>query len=96
VLRGLVHGAAGAVSGLATAFPEIVAELVHERSSRAGEHVTRLRRLLGPLPFHAALKVILEARGVLVDTAVRGPLRPLTPDEREIALGAARAVGVAV
>ncbi len=96
VLRGLERGAAGAVSGLATAFPEIVAELVHERSSRAGEHVTRLRRLLGPLPFHAALKVILEARGVPVGPAVRAPLRPLMPDERDIALGAARAVGVAL
>jgi N-acetylneuraminate lyase len=93
-LEGLAHGAAGAVSGLATAFPEIVASLVHERSEQAGQHVTTLRRLLAPLPFHAALKDILAARGVPVRPDVRAPLRTLTPHEREDALAAARAVGV--
>ena len=93
VLEGLEHGAAGAVSGLATAFPEIVAALVHERSARAGEQVATLRRLLDPLPFHASLKAILAVRGVPVRTAVRPPLRPLTDDERDAALAAARVVG---
>lgn len=92
-LEGFEHGAVGTVSGLATAFPEIVAELVHRRSPQAHEHVTALRRLLGPLPFHAALKAILGARGVPVRTDVRAPLRPLTPQERERALEAARVVG---
>ncbi|MGH2590117.1 MAG: dihydrodipicolinate synthase family protein [Actinomycetota bacterium] len=92
-LEGLEHGAAGAVSGLATAFPEIVTELVHDRSERAGEHVVTLRRLLGPMPFLAALKEILGARGVPVRPDVRAPLRTLSPDERESALAAARAVG---
>ena len=92
VLEGLLRGATGAVSALATAFPEIVAELVHERSERAFEHVATLRRLLGPLPFHAALKEILAARGVPVRPDVRAPLRPLTPAERKQALAAARAV----
>lgn len=93
VLEGIGHGAAGAVSGLAAAFPEIVAALVHERSDRAGEHVTNLRRLLGTLPFQAALKEILAARGVPIRPDVRAPLRRLTPDERELALSAARSVG---
>ena len=93
VLEGIERGAAGAVSGLATAFPEIVAALVHDRSSEAHEHVTTLRRLLGPLPFHAALKEIAAARGVPVATDVRSPLRPLSDEERERALDAARAVG---
>ena len=96
VLEGLRSGAVGAVSGLATAFPEIVAELVGERSERAGEQVATLRRLLGPLPFHAALKAILGARGVAVGPAVRPPLRALSASEMELALQAARAVGVAV
>jgi len=93
VLEGLAHGTTGAVSGLATAFPEIVSSLVHERSAQAGEQVATLRRILGTLPFHAALKAILAARGVSVGPDVRAPLRGLTPDERERALGAARAVG---
>jgi dihydrodipicolinate synthase/N-acetylneuraminate lyase len=93
VLEALEHGADGAVSGLATAFPEIVASLVHDLDAAAGEHVVALRTLLGPLPIHAALKEILVARGVPVGPAVRPPLRGLTPDEREVALDAARRVG---
>jgi dihydrodipicolinate synthase/N-acetylneuraminate lyase len=93
VLEALEHGADGAVSGLATAFPEIVAALVHDRDATAGDHVSTLRTLLGPIPFHAALKEILVARGVPIHPDVRPPLRPLTPEEREIALDAARRVG---
>jgi dihydrodipicolinate synthase/N-acetylneuraminate lyase len=93
VLEALEHGADGAVSGLATAFPEIVAALVHDRDATAGEQVSTLRTLLGPIPFHAALKEILVARGVPIRADVRPPLRPLTPEEREIALDAARLVG---
>ena len=93
VLEALEHGADGAVSGLATAFPEIVAALVHDRDATAGDHVSTLRTLLGPIPFHAALKEILVARGVPIRPDVRPPLRPLTPEEREIALDAARRVG---
>jgi dihydrodipicolinate synthase/N-acetylneuraminate lyase len=93
VLEALEHGADGAVSGLATAFPEIVAALVHERDATAGEWVSTLRTLLGPIPIHAALKEILVARGVPIRPAVRPPLRPLAVEEREIALDAARRVG---
>jgi dihydrodipicolinate synthase/N-acetylneuraminate lyase len=94
VLEGLGEGAAGAVSGLATAFPEIVSALVHERSDEADKHVTTLRELLAPpIPFISAMKEILRARGVPVRPDVRAPLRPLTPVEREGALAAARRVG---
>jgi dihydrodipicolinate synthase/N-acetylneuraminate lyase len=96
VLEGMRNGAVGAVSGLATAFPEIVASLVHDRSDEAGEQVTTLRRLLGPLPFHAALKTIMRARGIPLRPDVRAPLRGLSEDERDRALDAARAVGVEV
>jgi dihydrodipicolinate synthase/N-acetylneuraminate lyase len=96
VLEGLARGAVGAVSGLATAFPEIVASLVHDRSERAGEQVTTLRHHLGPLPFQAAMKAILGARDVPVRPDVRPPLRPLSNTERQAALEAARAVGAEV
>ena len=93
VLEGLENGADGTVSGLAAAFPEIVASLVHDRDPVAGERVASLRTDLGAVPFHAALKEILAARGVPIRTDVRAPLRALTTDERELALRAARKVG---
>ena len=94
VLEGLGEGAAGAVSGLATAFPEVVSALVHGRSDEASKHVTTLRELIAPpMPFISAMKEILGARGVPVRPDVRAPLRPLTPVEREGALAAARRVG---
>jgi len=93
VLEGLANGADGTVSGLAAAFPEIVASLVHDRDPVAGERVASLRTDLGAVPFHAALKEILAARGVPIRTDVRAPLRALTTDERELALRAARKVG---
>jgi dihydrodipicolinate synthase/N-acetylneuraminate lyase len=83
VLAGLERGAAGTVSGLATAFPEVVAALVHRRSPQAHDVVTRLRDRLAALPFHAAMKEALAARGVPVRSDVRAPLRGLTPDEGE-------------
>jgi dihydrodipicolinate synthase/N-acetylneuraminate lyase len=93
-LQALSRGGTGTVSGLATAFPEVVAALVHERSAEAGEHVTALRRLLAPMPFQAALKQILVERGLPIRPDVRPPLRPLTDDERDAAVAAARTVGV--
>src|SRR5262245_3236860 len=92
VLEGLERGADGTVSGLAAAFPETVASLVHGRDEAAGERVVSLRTALGALPFHAALKEILAARGVPIRPDVRAPLRTLTPAERERALEAARNV----
>jgi dihydrodipicolinate synthase/N-acetylneuraminate lyase len=70
-----------------------VAELVHDRSERAGDRVLMLRNRLGPRPALAAIKEILGARGVPVRPDLRPPLRRLTPGEREIALSAARAAG---
>lgn len=86
VLRGLERGAAGAVSGLATAFPELIAALVHERSPEAHGAVVQIREVLGRIPFHAALKAILAERGLRVRGDVRAPLRPLTPEERSEAI----------
>jgi dihydrodipicolinate synthase/N-acetylneuraminate lyase len=82
-LQGLESGAVGCVSGLATAFPDVVAALVRDRDAAAHEKVTQLRMQLAGVPFHAALKELLVARGVLGYADVRSPLRGLTPAERE-------------
>lgn len=92
VLQGLQGGAVGGVSGLATAFPEITAALVHDRSERANEQVALLRAGLQGIPFHAALKEVLVARDVLTSADVRAPLRGLTDDERSTVLTLARDV----
>jgi len=68
-----VRGAAGTVSGLASAFPERVVSL-----DRVGE----LRAALDRYPFQAAAKYVLGKRGVAVRQDVRAPLRPLTGDEK--------------
>ncbi len=78
VLQGLERGAVGAVSGLAAAFPELVARLVRERSGDVGE----VRAVLERFPFQAAVKVCLGGRGVPIREDMRSPLRTLTPDER--------------
>ncbi len=86
VLEGMEHGAVGAVSGLATAWPEVIAALVHDWDPMAHARVVDLRERLAALPFHAALKAVLAARGVPIGPDVRAPLRGLTPAERELAL----------
>ena len=70
------------MSGLAAAFPEITASLVHDRSEAAHTEVCRLRVELAGIPFHAALKQVLAARDVLASIDVRAPLRGLTDTER--------------
>jgi dihydrodipicolinate synthase/N-acetylneuraminate lyase len=82
VRAGMERGAIGAVSGLATAFPETVAALVHDHSPEAHLRVTELRERLAGIPFQAALKQVLVDRGVLVHADVRPPLRGLTLEER--------------
>ncbi len=80
VPEGMERGAAGTVSGLASVYPDVVANLVRTGdASRAAE----LRAGLERFPFHAAAKIALAARGVPIREDVRRPLRTLTPDERE-------------
>jgi dihydrodipicolinate synthase/N-acetylneuraminate lyase len=82
---GLAHGAAGAVSAVASAFPEVVCKAVSSGdSTRAGE----LRALLDGFPRHAALKAVVNSRGVPLTEDVRRPLRGLTDDERRRLLAA--------
>jgi dihydrodipicolinate synthase/N-acetylneuraminate lyase len=77
--EGLVAGAAGAVSGLASAFPEVVVDAVRSGdSTAAGE----LRAVVDRFPRHAALKAVVASRGVPMREDVRAPLRQLTDAER--------------
>jgi dihydrodipicolinate synthase/N-acetylneuraminate lyase len=77
--EGLAAGAGGAVSGLASAFPEIVVEAVRTGdSAAAGE----LRASVERFPRLAALKVVVAARGVPMREDVRRPLRTLNETER--------------
>jgi dihydrodipicolinate synthase/N-acetylneuraminate lyase len=77
--EGLAAGAAGAVSGLASAFPEVVVEAVRSGdSTAAGE----LRAVVDRFPRHAALKAVVASKGVPMREDVRAPLRQLTDAER--------------
>jgi dihydrodipicolinate synthase/N-acetylneuraminate lyase len=94
-IEAMAAGAAGCVSGLAAAFPEVVADLVHRGSRAAHDHVVSLREQLRGMPFQAALKAILAERGVPVHEDVRAPLRTLTEHEHMTAMSALRAVTAA-
>jgi dihydrodipicolinate synthase/N-acetylneuraminate lyase len=79
----LERGAVGSVSGLATAFPEVIAALVHQPTAANTERVTALRDAVSRIPFTAAMKVVLGLRGLPVQEDVRPPLRALAAEERD-------------
>lgn len=78
VREGLQHGAVGAVSGLAAAFPEAVAALVQDPSAERAAFVQSLRATLSEQPFQTSAKATLGFRGVPIRTDVRAPLQPLS------------------
>ena len=78
VLRGLERGAAGAVSGLGSVYPERIVALVRDGDGDVGA----LRAALDRFPFQAAAKYVLGRRGVVVREDVRAPLRTLHADEK--------------
>ena len=82
ICEGLRAGAAGAVSGMAAAFPELTISAVRSGTPEASARVEGARRALGDLPFQAALKAVLGWRGIPVADAVRLPLRGLSDEER--------------
>jgi dihydrodipicolinate synthase/N-acetylneuraminate lyase len=82
IARGLAAGAVGAVSGLATAYPEVVVEAVAARTEEATARANEIRSALERFPFHAAAKRVLARRGVPIREDVRRPLRGLTDEER--------------
>lgn len=82
IVEGLGRGAVGAVSGLASAFPDLVSEVVRSRDASLSERVAALRARLQRLPVPAVFKAALRMRGVPVGEDVRAPLRMLTEEER--------------
>jgi dihydrodipicolinate synthase/N-acetylneuraminate lyase len=83
IARGLASGAAGAVSGLAAAFPERVAEVTRDPAPEGAEALAGVRATVERFPRHAALKALVSNRGVPIREDVRPPLRPLSSAERE-------------
>ena len=81
ILTALAAGAAGAVSGLASAFPETVAEVVANPDAAGSDRLEALRGAVERFPFQSALKAALRARGVPIEIDVRAPLPALRPDQ---------------
>jgi dihydrodipicolinate synthase/N-acetylneuraminate lyase len=77
--QGLAAGAAGAVSALASAFPELVGAAVRDPGSA---DLGPVRAALERFPLQAAAKVVVARRGVPIGPDVRRPLRTLTDAER--------------
>jgi dihydrodipicolinate synthase/N-acetylneuraminate lyase len=82
IAQGMAAGAVGAVSALATAFPELVRECVRKPTPERAERLAELRTGIERLPRHAALKRVIKRRGVAIQEDVRAPLRNLTDTER--------------
>lgn len=79
---GLKAGAAGAISGLAAAFPDVVRRVLDSPWGADFETLQRLRTALDACgQFIAAVKYALGRRGVAVLPDVRPPLRLLQADE---------------
>ena len=83
ISQGMAAGAVGAVSGLAAAFPERVAAAVARPDGPDAAALGELRAFVEGFPRHAALKRIVQRRGVDMTGEVRRPLRQLTDDERD-------------
>ena len=81
--RGIEGGAVGAVSALASAFPEQVAAVVREPSAAGAASLGELRATVDRFPRHAAMKRILAAQGVPIRADVRAPLRDLSAAEAQ-------------
>ncbi len=79
--RGMQAGAVGAVSALASAFPDRVAAVVDDPSEEGAAGVRDLRAAIDALQRHAALKRVLIRRGVPIEPDVRAPLRDLDASE---------------
>jgi dihydrodipicolinate synthase/N-acetylneuraminate lyase len=76
--RGLAAGATGAVSALASAFPELVVAAVRDPASA---DLGPVRETVQRFPFQSALKTVLARRGVPIRPDVRRPLRTLSEQE---------------
>jgi len=82
ICEGLRAGAAGAVSGMAAAFPELTIAAVRSGTPGASARVEVARQAIRDLPFQSALKAVLRWRGIPISDAVRAPLCGLSDEER--------------
>jgi dihydrodipicolinate synthase/N-acetylneuraminate lyase len=82
IAEGLAAGAVGAVSALASAFPEQVAAAVRDATAESTAVVAELRATVQAFPMPAALKAVLRRRGIAIAEDVRPPLRGLDDGER--------------
>ena len=82
IAQGMRASAVGAVSALASAFPERVVAAVRDPDGEEAAGIGELRAAVERFPRHAALKRIVARRGVPIREDVRAPLRGLTVDER--------------
>jgi dihydrodipicolinate synthase/N-acetylneuraminate lyase len=82
IQRGLAGGAIGAISALASAFPELVAAAVHTGTPEATARAAEARAAVERFPMPAALKTVCALRGVPISGHVRAPLRALDSHER--------------
>lgn len=83
IFEGLEAGAAGAVSGLAAAFPREVANVVAAPTAEGAARLGELRAVVERFPRHAALKFLLAQAGLPLSEDVTPPLRQLTEPERD-------------
>ena len=79
--RGREAGAIGAVSALASAFPEEVAAVVRDPTEAGAARLAALREHIESFPRHAALKRVAGWKGVPLRPDVRPPLRDLGAGE---------------
>ncbi len=77
----VARGAAGAVSGLAAAFPEVVRAALDNPDAAAEQRLRALRNVMEAQPFIASVKHVLARRGVPINPDMRAPMRRLTDDE---------------
>jgi dihydrodipicolinate synthase/N-acetylneuraminate lyase len=94
--RGRGAGAVGAVSALASAFPEEVSAVVREPTAEGAARLGALREQMGRFPRQAVMKRVVGWKGVPLRSDVRRPLRDLDAAEgAELEAWLAQEVGVA-
>lgn len=77
----MARGAAGSVSGLAAALPEVVRAGLDAADAAAEGRLAAVRSAMEAQPFIASVKHVLGRRGVPVRPDMRAPMRPLTASE---------------
>jgi dihydrodipicolinate synthase/N-acetylneuraminate lyase len=77
----VARGAAGSVSGLAAAFPDVVRAALDQPDEAAEARLTALRSAMEAQPFIASAKHVLARRGIPIRPDMRAPMRKLTDAE---------------